>query len=316
MLEREGNGLLEVFRTRHEAGDHAGLPGNLEGVEALGLDVDVANGTRVRSVAGFEQLQPRRLAVRQRLARQVGGAYICQRHAEARARFGGQAIDAGGDHRNLELHLARDVGCRVAGVAIGVDHQARQIGRQQHQVVEGGVVVLGEGVGLGAKPLLEDRNLRLDVGHRCAGHHEDVLARLHRIIRRAGLGIAAIAAGGLFLRGHVIVSGLDLGEGRRIGAKPVECLVTAREDFPVDVLSGRNVARAIGRAVGQRLGDAIKERLHVMRGAVAVHHGHHDGGAAEGAVTRREDLRVFGAHRVPVGLHAVAGHQAVCVEFG
>ena len=178
------------------------------------------------------------------------------------------------------------------------------------------MVVLGEGVGLGLQPLLEDCRLRANVRHRRAGHYEDVLARLHRVIRRTGFGIAAIAACCLFLGRHVVVGGLDLGEGGRIGAQTVERLVAAREDFPVDVLCRRNAARPVGCAVGQRLGNAVKERLHIMRSTVAMHHRHHDGGAAEGAVASGEDLRVFGAHRGPVGLHAVAGHQALAVEFG
>ena len=58
VLERKGNGLLEVFRARHDAGNHAGLPGDLEGVETLGLHIDMANRTRVRRVAGLQRRHP------------------------------------------------------------------------------------------------------------------------------------------------------------------------------------------------------------------------------------------------------------------
>ena len=161
------------------------------------------------------------------------------------------------------------------------------------------------------QPLPQDRPLGGRVVGPGARHDEDLLAQAHAVFRRAGLGVAAIAARRL-VAGGLLVIGRSRSRGRPPGLspRPWKCCSWRGNDLPVGVLGDRHPPGAEGRAIGQRLGDAVERRLDVIGGAVAMLHGHDDGRAAEGAVAGGEDLGVGRAHRVPVGAHAVAGHQA------
>ncbi len=131
----------------------------------------------------------------------------------------------------------------------------------------------------------------------------------HAVVARAGLGVAAVAAGRLASRRGEVVGGLDLRERDGVLAEAVEGLLLALEHLPLGVLRDRHPAGLEGSPVRQRPLDALEEGLDVVGGAVPVVHRRHDRRRSEGAVPRGEHHRVAGAHRVPVGTHLLAGHQ-------
>ena len=84
---------------------------------------------------------------------------------------------------------------------------------------------------------------------------------------------------------------------------------------PHEVLGDRHAASAVGRAPGQRVPVALEKVRQVVGGALPVLHRHHEGGASEGAVAGREDLRVRGTHRIPLGADPVRRHHVRPVEL-
>ena len=70
-----------------------------------------------------------------------------------------------------------------------------------------------------------------------------------------------------------------------------------------------------GVAIRQRVPVPLQIVPHVVRRALTVLHRHHDGGASERAVARREDLRVRGPHRIPLRAHPVRLHHLRPVEL-
>ena len=148
-----------------------------------------------------------------------------------------------------------------------------------------------------------------------AGHREDVFTVQHRVVGRAGLGVAAVAARGLGPGGVQVVGELDLGKLGRLPAEPHEHRLLDGEFLPHEILGHGHPAGAVRGAVGQGLAFALEEVPQVVGGALPVVHGHHDGGAAEGAVAGREHLGVRGAHGVPLGVHPVRAHHPGTVEL-
>ncbi len=110
----------------------------------------------------------------------------------------------------LELEPARNGGADLARLAVGIDHQPRKIGRQEHDVVHARRAALRERVFPYAQALLQ-HGLELYVIRRIgSGHGEDVFPVLHRIIRRTRFGVAAVAARGFVARHLPVVGGFDL----------------------------------------------------------------------------------------------------------
>ena len=81
------------------------------------------------------------------------------------------------------------------------------------------------------------------------------------------------------------------------------------QEFPLEVLGHRHAPRPPRRAIGNGIVDAIEPRLDVVGKPLSMAHGHDDGRTSEGAVTGGKDLRIFGPHGLPVGPHAIAGHE-------
>ena len=161
-------------------------------------------------------------------------------------------------------------------------------------MLEGGRLVHRKGIVPGPEALLQHGAVLGRVLGRGARHDEDVLAVAHRVVERAGLGIAAVAARRLGPGLVPAVGGLDLREGDRVGAKAVERLLLAVDHLPQwDLARPRHPPGAERRAVGHRVLPALQEGLHVVGRPVAVLHGHDDGRAAEGAVAGGEDLVVI-----------------------
>ncbi len=112
----------------------------------------------------------------------------------------------------LELQPPREGGADLARLAVGIDHQSRKIGRQEDDIVHASRPALRKRIFPNAQALLQ-HGLKLGVIRRIGSRHgEDVFPVLHGVVRRARLGVAAVAARGLVARRFPVVGGLDLGE--------------------------------------------------------------------------------------------------------
>ena len=217
------------------------------------------------------------------------------------------AFETGEQHRLSELEAGAEIGLGLAVLAIGVDHEARQISRQKDQLVETRRPRNGP-VRPGGEALAGDAH-QVDRRRVGPGHGEDRLAGLDRVVDRTGLGIAAIAAGGLLLGGEVVVVRLRVGEGCL--ADTEEGRLDMGELLPGRVLRHRHGAGAIGRAIGHRPGLAAQRGQHVIGRLVALEHRLDDGRRAEGGVSGSEDAVHPGAHVGGASGDLVAVHQAV-----
>ena len=74
--------------------------------------------------------------------------------------------------------------------------------------------------------------------------------------------------------------------------------------------SGIPVAAAVARVTERRSSGSM-----LCRRVLPVLHRHHDGGASERAVARREHLQVRGPHRIPLRAHPVRPHHLRPVEL-
>ena len=210
---------------------------------------------------------------------------------------------------------AANGGADAAGFPIGVDHQPRQVRRQERNVVQHSRKLCREGIAALDHALLQHRLLAHRVVGAGAGHHEDVLAMVHRIVGRARLRIAAEAPRRLLARRLPAIGRLNLRERYRILAEAEKVGVLHRQQLPLQVLRHRHAARPVRCAIGQRVLAPFEKRLHVVGDALAVVHRHHDGGAAEGPIAGREHLGIARAHAFPLGPHPVGKHHAPLVEI-
>ena len=291
----------------------AGALGRL-GAEAVRVRGEHRGRPRVGGVlAGNRELQPRHVR-RQRAPADGGEARAPDRGADRGANLLGRVVEAADQERRRQLEPVAQRRRHSARVAVRVDDQPREVRRQEHEVVERRHLGVEVRLVRHPQPAREDRALLRRVGRPGARHDEDVLARADVVVRRARLGVAAVAARGLALRRLGVVRRLDLRELDGVRAEAVERLVLAREHLPQRVLRDGHATRLERRAVGQRVAHALQELLHVVRGAVPVVHRHDDRRGAEGAVTGGEDVGVGRAHRVPVRAHALAAHQPALVE--
>ena len=302
MIHHQPGGLI-VARTHDLAGQHRGT----------GAEGDRIRG-RIGGIVG--QLYPAR-TLAERAAAETRRAMLRDGAGVGRADLAGRLVEPGDDERNLHPQAfdRAQIGARIAILAIRVDHQPRQVGRQENQVVEGRLVLLAERVVAVLQPSLQNTRLDLDLLRRYSRHREDRFAAADRVVGRAGLGVAAKTARGLEFGFGLCVGGLDLGKLDRHLAEAVELLLDARVKFPGRVVANRHATGAVWRAIGQRIVVALQKSLDVIGGTMALVHGFDDGRTAKGAVAGGEYLVIVGAHTVETRAHAVPVHQPELVEL-
>ena len=300
----------------HQQSDRLGITRALDLASLDGLAPPEYDGIGSGVGFGLGDLYPAGV-VANRFRADIGGAVGHNGGGVGFANLVGRKIHAGHHERDLELEAidSTELGRGFTILAVRVDNQARQVGRQEYQVVQRRDVLDAERIIAVFQPALQDTGLDLGVLRVDARHRENRLAAGHGIVGRTGFGVAAKTACRFELRFVGGVGRFDFRELDRDLAEAMEFLMNSRVDFPGRIVTNWYVPGAVRRAIGQGIFVTFEICLHIVGRAVALVHRFDDGRTAEGAVARGEYLRILGYHALEAGLDAVPVHQAALREL-